>query len=107
MAWETRKGTDQRYYTRSHTVSGRTVREYIGTGARAEAIAAQVAQMAQDRAEARARQAQYRPVDDALALYCQAVDAAMRETLEAAGYHRHDRGHWRLRRGYSGIASGL
>jgi hypothetical protein len=29
---------------------------------------------------------------------CADADRMVRETLEAAGYHRHDRGQWRKRR---------
>ncbi len=40
MAWESRTGTERRYYTRSRKIRGRVVREYVGRGSKAEIEAA-------------------------------------------------------------------
>ena len=109
MAWETRKGSSGRYYTRSHTVGGRTVREYVGTGEKARQIAdgdaARRTAEREYRERIMAEQARYREADDALKIYCLAVDATLRSALEVAGYHQHDRGEWRKRRRRRGSTS--
>jgi hypothetical protein len=102
MAWETRNGQG-RYYTRSRRVGGRVVREYLGTGEVAELAARMDAidRAAQERDRARKRQA--KATEDARDTELQAVCEAgllwSRVALLAAGYHRHDRGEWRRRRG--------
>ena len=100
MAWETRK-TGGRYYTRSKKISGRVIREYVGTGLVGELAAAD----AQTRAERQAKQATWRrereriksaivPLDQ----FCDAVEALARASLLLAGYHQHNRGEWRRKR---------
>ena len=102
MAWESRK-RGGRYYTRSRRINGRVVREYVGTGPMAEAVAALDAAR---RAERKARDDAWQKERDSL----QAMDGplddlwtdcgfATRLVLVANGYHRHDRGEWRKRRG--------
>lgn len=106
MAWETRKGTAGRYYTRSHTVNGRTVREYVGTGAKGEAAACMDARRRAAATDARihamSQRQRFRAADDRLAAYCADVDAQLRAALIAAGYRQHDRGEWRRKRGSAG-----
>jgi hypothetical protein len=100
MGWETRKGGG-RYYTRSHRVNGRVVREYVGGGAVGELVAAQdERERAERRREHEARQreqAEMQAVVDALDALAVATDAEMARVLEEAGYHRH-KGQWRKRR---------
>jgi hypothetical protein len=108
MAWETRKGSDGRYYTRSRRrPGGRVAREYIGSGAVAELLAQLDAQQRKERAleaelaaQVQAERAAYYarlfgPLD--------ALEAAsselMRQTLTELGYRQHDRGEWRRPRG--------
>lgn len=101
MAWEKRaRGT--RYYTRSRRVGGRVVREYLGAGSFAEALARQDA-TAQERRRAQATEEQrLRDSDATLAALVDdliaGTDALAAATLVLAGYHRYHRGEWRRRR---------
>lgn len=111
MGWERRKGGSGQYYTRSRRVNGRVRREYIGCreaahltaemdAAAREGHAAQREMMAEQR---RAEQARHDAMYAAILSPLDALDTlcrvAMRRELEAAGYHQHDRGEWRKRRG--------
>src|SRR4051812_33802742 len=94
MSWESRP-RGGRYYTRSRRVNGRVVREYLGTGPRAEAAAAR------DRARRRLAQAHRdarRALDADLGLLDAVAILLARADLVAAGYHQHARGQWRKRR---------
>ena len=101
MGWETRKGHG-RYYTRSRRDGRRVVREYVGTGPTAEAIAQLDALDRERRAEERAAWARERTHIDGLTAPVLALDALAealaRVALVAAGFHRHHRGAWRKRR---------
>jgi len=104
MSWETRAG--RRYYYRAEKVAGRVVKEYIGAGEVADAIASldaldrqAAALQAQEQRQARVR---LDDVDAAVEGFCRTVDAAVRAALTQAGYHQHDRGLWRKRRGNDG-----
>ena len=102
MSWEKRNGCGP-YYTSSHRENGRIVREYFGKGAPGQ-IAADVDALGlqtrlferEDRAAERARIA---AIEDPLVGFDRAVDLAVSGELLVAGYHRHDRGPWRRRRG--------
>ncbi|HEU5349525.1 MAG TPA: hypothetical protein VFU63_13020 [Ktedonobacterales bacterium] len=111
MGWERRKGGSGQYYTRSRRVRGQVRREYIGGGAVAHLAAeadalARAARAAQRelsaerrRQEQARREATYAAIlgpAETLDLICR---VAMRQELDAAGYHQHDRGEWRKRRG--------
>ena len=105
MGWETRTGSAGRYYTRSRKVRGRVVREYVGAaGSPMAEITAAEDQMhreareraAQDRRTERERDAEAELPLEVLAAVGEALLGA---TLVTAGYHRHDRGEWRRRRG--------
>ena len=101
MAWETRaRGT--RYYTRSRTVDGRVLREYVGGGLVGELAAMQDAER---RAEREAKASAWRKtaeqlakLDASVASMGAVVKDATVAALQAAGYHQHDRGEWRRRR---------
>lgn len=102
MAWETRRH-GHRYYYRASRVDGRVVKRYVGTGELAALLGefdAYDTQRRQLEAEAeRAERADldtlHREVGDA----CEVVDQLTRAVLVLAGYHQHDRGQWRKRRG--------
>jgi hypothetical protein len=102
MSWEQRNGCGP-YYTHSHRENGRIVRDYYGNGEVAQLAAdvdalAVLARLAEreDRADERARIA---AIEDPLDEFDRAVDLAVSGELLVAGYHRHDRGPWRRRRG--------
>ena len=99
MAWEQRG--NRTYYYRSRKIGGRVIKEYIGGG-----VAGMLAER-EDTARRRKRQAAdaaLRKEQDAIAAattahdeLSRAADALMTAALVAAGFHRHDRGHWRKR----------
>lgn len=96
MGWE--KG---RYYTRSHKVNGRVVREYVG-GGEIGALAAELDAIEResrefDRESWRMEKAEIKAFDDSVDKVCQMSDLIAKATLVAAGFHRH-RGEWRRRR---------
>ncbi len=101
MPWETRKGRG-RYYTRSRKENGRVMREYIGLGELAEAIAildlVEREERAQEAYLRKAEREEAAALEAALDALCGLTDAAAVYCLEAAGYHRHNRGEWRKRR---------
>jgi hypothetical protein len=100
MAWEQRG--NHTYYYRSRKVGGHVLKEYIGSGATADLIAAhdeaererRSADRERVRAEAR-RLAELAAGDETLA---RAVDALTAAALMAAGYRQHARGAWRRQR---------
>ncbi len=100
MGWETR-GEHGPYYTRSRREGGRVVREYVGTGEVAEALAhadETIRKSRRAKAECeredleRARQTA-RTGEDVDA----AAEILARAEMVAAGWHRH-KGEWRRRR---------
>ena len=101
MAWETRKGSSGRYYTRSRREGGRVIREYIGCGLVAEAIAALDAQERWLREEQDERLGEQvveaQAVDQQLNDIGELCDVLAQVVLWQAGYHKH-RGEWRKRR---------
>ena len=98
MAWEKRR-RGGRYYTRSRRVGGRVVREYVGTGGRAEDAARQDADgRARRDAERQARRAEHdrlAALDGPLGELHALADLLAHAALLAAGYRQHQRGAWR------------
>ena len=102
MGWE-RRERGGLYYTRSRRVGGHVVREYVGGGALG-ALAAELD--AEGRAERRARADELRAAGTEWAELetmtrelDELADGLAAAALLLAGYHRHDRGEWRRRRG--------
>jgi len=102
MAWESRNGRG-RYYTRSKRVNGQVVREYIGTGPRAEMIAESDALKHRERVATRramkTAMGDIESTSELLGRYHVLTEGLVRIVLIQAGYHRHHRGKWRKRRG--------
>jgi hypothetical protein len=96
MSWETRGNNV--YYYRARRINGRVVKEYLGTGASAEAAAAE------DEARRKARQitSTYKK-EDAIACVADSFldlsENLFAGSLVASGYYRHHGGEWRQRRG--------
>jgi hypothetical protein len=101
MGWERRErgGT---YYTRSRREGGRVVRQYIGAGEVAGAIAwfdahdRDEAELA--RWHARTKEQERLKLEACVMTFCLSAEAVAAQAMEAAGYHRHQRGKWRKRR---------
>lgn len=101
MAWEHR-GNGTYYYT-AERVGGRVVKRYVGAGYSAQMIA-ELERLARQERETKAgvERAVRESLDelDALLSPLNAIaDAAIAAAMVAAGYHRHNRGSWRKRRG--------
>jgi hypothetical protein len=102
MSWEQRNGHGH-YYTRAHREKGRVVREYVGGGELGQ-LAADVDDLARQtrqvgREERAAERDRIAAIEDPIVAFDRAVDLAVSCELLVAGYHRHDRGPWRRRRG--------
>ena len=102
MSWEQRNGHGH-YYTSGHREGGRIVREYYGTGELGK-LAAEVDDLARqtrriEREERAAERERIAAIEDPIVAFGKAVDLAVSCELLVAGYHRHDRGPWRRRRG--------
>src|SRR3954467_14164341 len=99
MGWKTRGG--RRYYYRSIRQGGRVVSEYVGGGETAALIAALETAERDKRevaaADWRAERARLVAEDRAQAERFDQVEILVRLLLEAAGFHRHNRGEWRRR----------
>ncbi len=102
MGWEPRERGGL-YYTRSRREGGRVVREYVGSGEIAEALAhadgairrARRLERARGRAEVERLEALAAPARE----LDEAAEVLVRAHLVAAGWHRH-KGEWRkMRRG--------
>jgi hypothetical protein len=92
------------YYTRSRKEGGRVVREYLGGGFLGELAARMDAERRRRRDEREAAQREERERLDALVApveeLCEAAEVIARAALVASGYHQHNRGEWRKRRGH-------
>jgi hypothetical protein len=90
------------YWYRSIRRGGRVTREYMGSGAW-QAVAAQLEYLdrlhaADEKRHCTAEREDFAAFDERINAASRLVEAAMHGALEAAGYHRHARGHWRKRR---------
>lgn len=101
MAWK-RSTTTTPYYSRSRRLGHRIVTEYFGEPALAARVAALDAAVRAERraltAAERADQTRLATLDTPVAHLSLAANALLAATLTAAGYHRPNRGPWRLRR---------
>jgi hypothetical protein len=102
MTWEQRNGRGK-YWTTTHRENGRIVREYFGTGELGR-LASEVDDMARqtrllEREERAAERDRIATIEDPVVAFGRVVDLAVTCELLVSGYHRHDRGPWRRRRG--------
>ena len=88
----------------SNRVNGKPKKTYVGAGPLADLLAAELEERKaarRARAEARAAwEAKATAADAPLDELCAELDQAAAATLLALGYHRHDRGPWRKKRGH-------
>ncbi len=100
MAWERRRSG--RYYYRTRKVQGRVIKEYVGTGALAEAAAERDAIARAHRVEESERRrwerAVLRELDAPVEAFEDTLEILTRAHLVSTGYHRHHGGEWRRRR---------
>jgi hypothetical protein len=101
MAWETRRN-GRRYYYRSVRVGDRVVKEYCGNSIASEAFAT-LEECDRRRAETRrrcrrSREAEDRKLDAEIAAFDKWCDLLFKAAMLVAGYHRHSRGQWHMRR---------
>ncbi|MFO0952624.1 MAG: hypothetical protein U0835_16055 [Isosphaeraceae bacterium] len=101
MSWSERAG--RVYHRRSEWVDGRAMKVYVGSGeAAVEAKESDRVEREQRVSQAWAWQAEESACFAASLKTAAAVDACAlfaRAVLVASGFHRHDRGPWRRRRG--------
>lgn len=105
MVWKYINGN--KYYYRARRVNGKVRYEYVagvGIGELCERLDAELREEREEKrdAERQALEATKKAIaerDEPIRAYCRDVDQAVRETLEAHGYHRHNRGAWRRKRG--------
>jgi len=83
---------NRKFYYRVRRENGRLTKEYIGSGPEAEAAAARAETKRAERAELK----RIGVVLDALRII---IEVLIEREMIAAGYHRHDRGPWRKKRG--------
>jgi len=102
MGWE-KRARGGLYYTRSKKIGNQVVREYVGTGPLAQLAAEMDAldrQRRQEEAEAWRVEREYtEALETPIEELCEATEVLAQAALLAAGYHRHNRGEWRKRRG--------
>ena len=105
MAWE--KRGNQKYYYKSERVGGRVRKQYYGRGKSAELLTwledlkrEQVKEQKDlEREKWRAEVRQLEAADSAVDDLCKVTDQMVRAVLLLNGYHQHNRGEWRRRRG--------
>ncbi len=101
MGWEKRHG--MLFYYRSVRVGRHVFKEYCGSGARGEAAAQadadRRAEQAKDRQAEQERRQKYELAHSRLLALHGETNAILAAAMTAAGYHRHDRGAWRRKRG--------
>lgn len=97
MAWETRG--NRRYYYRARKINGRVVKEYVGTGASAEAAAVEDEARRIARAERKSTSMEEDGIASITDSFLDLSDILFKGSLIAAGCYRHNGGEWRQRRG--------
>lgn len=104
MSWDEKQNTGRKYYYRNKRVDGRSVKEYVGGGAKGEEAALCDEQ---ERLEQQLDRHHWLTVLTRVEIACEPCDELVRATttlmrgvLVASGYYLH-RGHeWRRRKSY-------
>jgi hypothetical protein len=95
------KHHNKTYYYRNRRINGRQVKEYLGSGEKAQQLAEQDArrraELAAKRAALRAEQAEFDRVERELDELEALLEPLIVLYMESLGYHKH-RGQWRKRR---------
>jgi hypothetical protein len=101
MAWEQRG--NKTYYYRSVRVGTRVTNEYVGRGRLASLIAQldgiEREQRSQRRDDLEINRQRWVALESPLLKLDDVTDLFVSAAMTMAGYHRHDRGEWRRRRG--------
>ena len=101
MSWETKPGR-RRCYTQTRKRNGRVVRIYVGSGEKAEEIAAEDSRQHAERlarwAAQRGERQRWRTAEEPLASLAEIADSLLGLHLLAGGFYQHDRGEWRRRK---------
>jgi len=106
MSWDVkRRGRKAGYYYVGRRVDGRVVKQYLGTGPAAEAVARAVERRQRERTAARLARLRLAEADRLAAEALKLAVLLARAELLIAGFHRHHGGgHWRRRRGGRAVA---
>jgi hypothetical protein len=96
-------GWERGYYYRTRKVNGRVMREYVGAGRVAE-LAAELDRIGRERRQLnvlqqRQEKAQLAELDATVKRLDEAADLLAHAALLATGFHQHNRGEWRKKRG--------
>lgn len=101
MGWETRRNGRTYYYNKKR-IEGKVVSRYVGTGPIADLIDKTTEltrlRFEADRQKRQAFRAELEEEAQPVEAFFQQVETLLRQTLEAAGYHRPQRGAWRKKR---------
>ena len=104
MAWETR--SRRRYFYFSRWIGGRSCKLYLGKREAAliaaDMVAERKARRLSERETLRADRARLAPLERMMKSLDAGCAALLAVELTLAGYHRHDRGRWRRKRGRTG-----
>jgi hypothetical protein len=98
VSWERRKGSS--YYYRGIREGKRVRKVYLGGAPEAVAAARVDAERRVHEQAERTARAEVEQLDAQMDRMCRVVQRLMTAVLYSEGFHRHDRGEWRKRRGH-------
>lgn len=101
MAWENRRR--QRYFYRSRRVGSRVLKEYLGRGAAAAAVAAEIGEGRSERLREQRAQAEFvdriGAADGLFQQFDRLTSALVAAAMMLAGFRQHNRHEWRRTHG--------